>query len=214
MEPEPFVVVVDDDASVRRALDNLLRSSGWQVRLFATALEFLDAPRIDAPYCLVLDVRMPGLSGLELQQRLATEEVPPPLVFITGHGDIAMAVQAMHRGAVEFLTKPFRDEDLLQTISGAVALHREARRRAGELSVLRARFSTLTPREREVLVLVARGLANKEIAAALDVSEATVKVHRGHVTRKMRAPSVAELVTICLALRIVPGRPWPAGLED
>ena len=200
MEHEPVVSVVDDDPSVRRALSNLLRSAGWRVELFASADEYLRAIPPEVPNCLVLDVRLPGSSGIDLQHELAKRDVAPPIVFVTGHGDIAMAVRAIQQGAVEFLTKPFREQELLDAIRRSIERHREARRRHAELMDLRGRLAQLTPREHEVMVLVAQGLANKVIAAELDLTEATVKAHRGQVTRKMRAGSVADLVTMCIEL--------------
>lgn len=209
MQDDPVVCVVDDDASVRRALDNLLRSAGWRVVLYASADEYLRSVPPEGPSCLVLDVRLPGMSGLELQERLARREVRPPIVFITGHGDIAMAVRAIQKGAIEFLTKPFREQDLLDAIGRAIECDRIARQRHTELRALRQRLSALTPREQQVMVLVAQGLANKVIAGTFDLTEATVKVHRGHVMKKMQAGSVAELVAMCITLGLVPGSTGP-----
>lgn len=210
MEREPVVSVVDDDPSVRRALSNLLRSAGWLVEVYGSADEYLRATPPDAPNCLVLDVRLPGLSGIDLQHALTQRDVAPPIVFVTGHGDIAMAVRAIQNGAFEFLTKPFREQELLDAIRRGVERNREARRRHAELTDLRSRLAQLTPREHEVMALVVQGHANKVIAATLDLTEATVKAHRGQVTRKMRAASVAELVTMCMTLGLVPSAAPPS----
>jgi FixJ family two-component response regulator len=195
MSPEePVVFVVDDDAAVREATRSLIASVGLRVESFSTAREFLSRPRPDAPACLVLDVRMPGLSGLDLQRELASGDTPIPIIFITGHGDVPMSVQAMKAGAVEFLTKPFRDQQLLDAIKLAIERDRVERCERRELSELRGRYGTLTAREREVMALVARGALNKEAAAELGTSEITVKVHRAQVMRKMAAASLADLV--------------------
>lgn len=189
-----IVYVVDDDASVREALSSLLRSSGFEVMSFASAEEFL-AHRVDErASCLVLDVRLPGLSGLELQRDLAQRERTPPVVFITGHGDVPMSVRAMKAGAVEFLQKPFSDEELLGSIRAALQRDRGQSARRREVFQLRRRYETLTAREREVLAPIARGLLNKQVAAALGISEITVKVHRRHVMQKMGARSLPEIV--------------------
>jgi FixJ family two-component response regulator len=190
----PAVFVVDDDVSVREALRNLLRSVGLQVKTFETAREFLAGGRPDAPSCLVLDVRLPGLSGLDLQRELAKAEIDIPIIFITGHGDIPMSVRAMKAGAVEFLTKPFRDQDLLDAVQEAVARDREARAQRRQMQELRARYDSLTAREREVMTLVVRGLLNKQIAGQLGTTDATVKLHRGRVMHKMQANSLADLI--------------------
>jgi FixJ family two-component response regulator len=188
------VFVVDDDALMREALDNLARSMGLDVRLYASPQEFLGAQRPDAPGCLVLDVRLPGMSGLTFQQELAKAGVALPIIFITGHGDVPMTVRAMKAGAVEFLTKPFDDQVLLDAIHAAIERDRGRRLEAGRAAELQARYHTLSGREREVMALVVAGRANKQIAAELGLSLVTVKVHRGQVMRKMLARSVAELV--------------------
>ena len=188
------VFVIDDDASLRRAIQRVLGSVGLHVELFGSAREFLAASRLDVPSCLVLDVRLPGMSGLDLQRELTSAGIHIPLIFITSYGDIPMSVRAMKAGAVEFLTKPFRDQDLLDAIQ--LALKRDRLRRESEADVqsLRERFESLTPREREILPLVVSGLLNKQIAASIGTSEASVKVHRSQLTRKMGAQSLADLV--------------------
>jgi FixJ family two-component response regulator len=201
-EETPSIVVIDDDASVRKSLDNLFRSIGFAVELFASPQEFLQSSRPDRPGCIVLDVRFPGRSGLDMQQELATANIQLPIIFITGYGDIPMSVRAMKAGAVEFLTKPFRDQDLLDAVGAA--LERDRARRAGNsrLAELRARFDTLTARERQVLGLVVAGRLNKQIAGDLGVSEMTVKMHRRQVMRKMQATGVAQLVRLADQLGI------------
>jgi FixJ family two-component response regulator len=189
----PVVFVVDDDARVRDALSSLLASAGLDVAVFGSAAEFLEADKPDAPACLVLDLELPDINGLELQKELAEREAPP-IVFITGHGDIPSSVKAMKAGAVEFLCKPFGDEELLGAVDVAIALDRTMRLTRSERAELRRRYEHLTPREREVLTYVAAGFANKETASALGTSEITIGVHRGQIMRKMGARSLAELV--------------------
>jgi RNA polymerase sigma factor (sigma-70 family) len=193
-EPQSMVFVVDDDAEVRKAIASLIRSVGLQVQLFGSAQDFLRAKRPEVPGCLILDIRLPGISGLDFQRKLAEANNPIPIIFITGHGDIPMSVRAMKAGAVEFLTKPFRDQDLLDAIQHALERDRARRQREAEIATLRERFEWLTPREREVLPLVVSGLPNKQIAAEIGTSETTVKVHRGQLMRKMGADSLPELV--------------------
>jgi FixJ family two-component response regulator len=193
-ETDAMVFVVDDDGPVRESLKNLIRSVGLRVELFASAQEFLRSKRPDLPSCLVLDVRLPGLSGLDLQRRTSDAGIEIPIVFITGHGDIPMSVRAMKAGAVEFLTKPFRDQDLLDAIQQALERDAKARDQRAALEELRSRFASLTPREREVMERVVTGLLNKQIGAELGTSETTVKIHRHQVMEKMGAGSLPELV--------------------
>ena len=194
-----IVFVVDDDISVRESLELLIRHAGWQPETFASARDFLSRPRAAVPCCLVLDVTLPGLNGLDLQQQLAGR-TEMPIIFITGHGDIPMTVRAMKAGAVEFLTKPFDDDVLLDAIRQAIDRSRAALRHESELQLLRSRYASLTPREREVLALVVSGLLNKQVGGELGISEITVKAHRGQMMRKMKADSLPELVTMAARL--------------
>jgi FixJ family two-component response regulator len=198
----PVVFVIDDDASVRAALSSLIRSVGLRVEVFTSASEFLAAKRTDGPSCLILDVRLPGVSGLNFQAELAKANIVIPIIFITGHGDIPMSVKAMKAGAVEFLTKPFRDQDLLDAIKVALERARSWIESEKAVSELRANFESLSPRETEVMARVTSGLLNKQIAAELGVSEVTVKVHRGNVMQKMGAKSLADLVKMADTLAI------------
>ena len=193
-EPKATVFIVDDDEAVRKSLGSLIRSAGLGVETFASAQQFLANPRADVLSCLVLDVKLPGLSGLELQKRMAEVNIEIPIVFITGHGDIPTSVRAIKAGAVEFLTKPFSDQDLLDAIDQAIQRDRRMRRQQAEIAELRDRYESLTPREREVMKLVVSGLLNKQVAAKLGISEFTVKIHRGQVMGKMQADSFADLV--------------------
>ena len=190
----PIVFVVDDDISVRESLELLIRNAGWQPELLATAQEFLARPRVLAPSCLVLDVSLPGLNGLELQRRIAANRTDMPIIFITGHGDVPMSVQAMKAGAVEFLTKPFGDGVLLGAIRNAIERSRTALGHEAEVRELRDRHASLSRRERQVMALVVTGKLNKQVGRDLGISEITVKAHRGQVMRKMKAGSVADLV--------------------
>jgi RNA polymerase sigma factor (sigma-70 family) len=202
-EAEATVFVVDDDAPLRESLRNLIRSVGLRVELFASAQEFLQSQQPDTPSCLVLDVRMPGLSGLDLQKQTSEAGLEIPIIFITGHGDVPMTVRAMKAGAVEFLTKPFRDQDLLDAIQQALERSRNAREQRAATKELRQRFASLTPREREVMERVVAGLLNKQIGAELGTSETTVKIHRHQVMEKMGAGSLPELVRMADRLGIV-----------
>jgi FixJ family two-component response regulator len=191
---EPTVYLVDDDPGVRRSAKELIESIGLRVQAFGSAREFLEAQRPDAPGCLVLDIRLPGLSGLDLQRELAKTSSPLPIIFISGHGDIPMTVQAMKAGAIEFLPKPFRDQQLLDAIAQAIERDRLARKERREVAELQRRYESLTPREREVMTFVVKGLLNKQVGAELGMGETTVKLHRGQVMQKMKADSLADLV--------------------
>jgi FixJ family two-component response regulator len=200
--PGPVVLVVDDDVSMRTALSNLFRSVGLRVELFGSAPEFLQSKLADVPSCLVLDIRLPGPSGLDFQAELAKANIHIPIIFMTGHGDIPMTVRAMKAGAVDFLTKPFRDQDMLDAVSTAIERDRKRREDEKVLADLRALFDSLTAREQEVLALVAAGLMNKQIAAEIGLAEITVKIHRGHVMRKMGARTLADLVRMAELLGV------------
>lgn len=201
-EARPTIVVVDDDPGIRESLGSLLRSVGLQVNLLASVPEFLKAGRPEGPTCLVLDVRLPGRSGLDFQRELSAANIQVPIIFITGHGDIPMSVQAMKGGAIEFLTKPFRDQALLDAIQQGLARDRAWLNDEKTMAALRARFETLTPREREVMAHVVSGRLNKQIAADIGISEITVKVHRGQVMRKMRASSLPDLARMADRLKL------------
>ena len=204
---EPIVFIIDDDASMRRALTNLFQSVGLEVEAFGSAPEMLQSKVPDVASCLVLDIRLPGLSGLDLQTELAGANIHIPIIFITGHGDIPMTVRAMKSGAVDFLTKPFRDQDLLDAVVKAIERDRNRREAEKTVANLQSMFETLTSREREVLELVASGLMNKQIAAELGLAEITVKIHRGHLMKKMGARSLADLIRMAETLGIRKAKP-------
>jgi FixJ family two-component response regulator len=196
----PIVFVVDDDISVRESLESLIRFAGWQPQTFASAQEFLSLPRVFVPSCLVLDVTLPDLNGLDLQKRIAADRIDMPIIFITGHGDVPMAVRAMKAGAAEFLTKPYGDEVLLSAIRQAVECSHAALRREAKMRSIRDRYVSLSRREWQVMALVVRGLLNREVGSELGISEITVKAHRGNVMRKMKADSLADLVNMAARL--------------
>jgi FixJ family two-component response regulator len=200
----PIVFVVDDDVSVRESLEALIRCEGWKAKTFASAREFLDHPRVLTPNCLVLDYSLPGLNGLDLQRLVADERSDMPIIFITGHGDVPMTVQAMKAGAVEFLTKPFKDDVLLAAIRAALERSRVALSHEAEMRVLRERYASLSQREQQVMWLVVSGLLNKQVGGELGISEITVKAHRGKVMQKMKADSLADLVRMAGRLRPAP----------
>jgi FixJ family two-component response regulator len=197
-----MVYIIDDDASLRDALSSLLRSVGLRVQLFGSAPELLQSKLAETASCLVLDIRLPGVSGLDFQSELAKANIHVPIIFMTGHGDIPMSVRAMKAGAIDFLTKPFRDQDMLDAVTRALERDRKRREDEGAISGLRVRFESLTPREREVMGLVTAGLMNKQIAAETELAEITVKIHRGHVMKKMAARSLADLVRMAESLEI------------
>jgi len=212
---EPIVFVIDDDLSVRRALTNLIQSVGLEVEAYGSAAELLKSKLPEVASCLVLDIRLPGLSGLDLQAELARANIRIPIIFITGHGDIPMTVRAMKGGAIDFLTKPFRDQDLLDAVVSAIDKDRKRRETDKTVANLQALYDTLSSREREVLGLVATGLMNKQIAAELDLAEITVKIYRGHIMKKMQARSLADLIRMTETLGIRPVKPsgGPAGQQ-
>jgi FixJ family two-component response regulator len=201
-ESHAIIAIVDDDPSVRKGLERLIRSLGWKTESFGSAQEFLASPRINAPTCIVLDLQLPGLSGLELQKQMSEAGVETPIVFLTGHGDIPASVKAMKAGAIEFLTKPVDEQDLLNAIQEAIKRDRRIRQQRADVRDLRDRYESLTSREQEVMQQVVSGLLNKQIAAELKITEDTVKFHRGHIMRKMRAGSLADLVRMAEALGI------------
>ena len=213
-QQQPIVFVVDDDISVRESLESLITFAGWQPETFSSAGEFLARPRTTIPSCLVLDVSLPDLNGLELQKLVASERTDMPIIFITGHGDVPMTVQAMKGGAVEFLTKPFDDEVLLSAIQHAITRSAAVLNDQAEVSALRSSYESLTPRERDVMGLVVGGMLNKQIGLKLNISEITVKAHRGKMIQKMKADSVADLVKAAMRLGLTPARnPWHSKQE-
>ena len=215
MEKKPIVFVVDDDVSVRESLELLIKFAGWQPETFASAAEFLARPRITTPSCLVLDVSLPDLNGLELQKLIASERTDMPIIFITGHGDVPMTVQAMKAGAVEFLTKPFDDELLLSAIRHALKRSASVLADQAEIKALRTSYESLTPREQDVLRLVVAGMLNKQIGLKLGISEITVKAHRGKMMQKMKAESLADLVKTAVRLGLAPAKnPWHTPTVD
>jgi len=201
-QPEAVIAIVDDDASVQRGLQRLIRSAGWKVEIFASAQEFLGRSRTELPNCVLLDLQLPGLSGLDLQKRMAEVGLEIPIVFLTGHGNIPVSVQAMKAGAVQFLTKPVDEQELFQAIEEAVERDRRTRQQQVEMSELRDRYESLTGREQEVMQKVISGMLNKQIAADLKITEDTVKFHRGHIMRKMNSDSLADLVRMAKDLAI------------
>jgi FixJ family two-component response regulator len=214
-QPQPVVFVVDDDVSVRESLELLIKFAGWQPETFASAKDFLARPRTTTPCCLVLDVSLPDLNGLELQKLIASERTDMPIIFITGHGDVPMTVQAMKAGAVEFLTKPFDDEVLLSAIRHAIKRSAAVLDDQAEITALRSSYESLTPREQDVLRLVVAGLLNKQIGLQLGISEITVKAHRGKMMQKMKADSVADLVKTAVKLGLTPAKnPWHSTRVD
>jgi FixJ family two-component response regulator len=209
-EPRPLVFVVDDDPIVCRALKRLIQSMGLAVETFTSARDFLQAKHAQVPSCLVLDVRLPDLSGLNLQEKLADARIDLPIIFMTGYGDIPMTVRAMKAGALDFLTKPLKDQELLDAIQRGIEQHRRRLNERAEITKLQTRYDSLTPRERQVFPLVAQGRLNKQIAAELGASEKTIKIHRGQVMLKMKADSVADLVRMAQKLEAAPSRPEAA----
>ena len=208
-QQQPIVFVVDDDVSVRESLETMIKFAGWQPETFASAEEFLAHPRTTTPSCLVLDVSLPDLTGLELQKLIGSERADMPIIFLTGHGDVPMTVQAMKAGAVEFLTKPFDDEVLLSAIRHAIKRSAAVLEDQAEITTLRSSYESLTPRERDILLLVVAGMLNKQIGLKLGISEITVKAHRGKVRQKMKADSLADLVKTAVRLGLVPAKnPW------